>query len=85
MSLGFKRLSGKEPAIFASLEAVTSVVPGDRIARPVSVRALIDTGILSLNDLFLMEILLLRVRMSCRLECPAPKHGRHMAVAPARC
>ena len=36
-----------------------SVVPSDRIARIVSVGALIDTGILSLSDLFLIEILVL--------------------------
>jgi hypothetical protein len=50
------------------LEAVTSVEPSDRIAMFVSLQALIDTGILSLSDLFLIEILLLggRVgRMSC--------------------
>jgi hypothetical protein len=58
-------LNGEEPTFFASLEAVTSVAPSDRIARPVSVQALIDTGILSLSDLLLIEILLLRVRMSC--------------------
>jgi hypothetical protein len=57
--------NGEEPTFFGSLEAVTSVAPSDRIAGPVSVQALIDTGILSLIDLFLIEILLLRVRMSC--------------------
>jgi hypothetical protein len=58
-------LNGEQPTFFRSLEAVTSVVPSDRIARIVSLQALIDTGILSLSDLFLIEILLLGVRMSC--------------------
>jgi hypothetical protein len=51
-------LNRKEPIFFGSLEDVTSVVGSDRIARLVSVQALIDTGILSLIDLFLIEILL---------------------------
>jgi len=52
-------LNGEEPTFFGSLEAVTSVVPSDRIGRVVGVQALIDTGILSLSDLLLIEILLL--------------------------
>jgi hypothetical protein len=49
----------KENTFFCSLEGVTSVAESDRIPRlVVSVQALIDTGILLLIDLFLIEILL---------------------------
>lgn len=58
----FKR---NEPSFFASLEGVTSVAATDRIPRLVSVQALIDTGILSLIDLFLIEILLVGAWISC--------------------